>query len=75
MSLTVDAQFAMPHNLLDLSLLLQVMQRLPCKATIDLQSVDESGNCDEAVRLYIFVELVRGCFIENNGVVGLILDY
>lgn len=64
----------MPNHLLDLSLLLQIIQRFPCQAAIDLQSVDKRGNCDEAVRLDVFVEFVRGGFVENDGVVGLVLD-
>ena len=73
-SLTVDAQLAVPNNLLDLSLLFQIIQRLPCQASIDLQSVHKSCYCDEAVGLDVFVEFVGGCFIENDGVVGLVLD-
>lgn len=65
----------MPNHLLDLSLLLQIIQRLPCQAAIDLQSVDERGDCDEAVGLDVFVEFVGGGFVEDDGVVGLVLDY
>jgi hypothetical protein len=65
----------MPNNLLNLSLLLQIVQRLPCQASIDLQSVDERSNCDEAVGLDIFIEFVGGGFVEDDGVVGLVLDY
>jgi len=74
-SLTVDAQFAVPNHLLDLSLLLQIIQRLPCQAAIDLQSVDERSDCDKAVGLDVFVELVGRGFIEDDGVVCLVLDY
>lgn len=65
----------MPHHLLDLPLLLQVIQCLPCQAAIDLQSVDECRDCDEAVGLDIFVEFIGGRFVEDNGVVCLILDW
>lgn len=75
MKLTVDAQLAVPNHLLDLSLLLQIIQRLPCQAAIDLQSVDERGDCDETVGLDVFVEFVGGGFVEDDGVVGLVLDY
>ena len=64
----------MPNHLLDLSLLLQIIQRLPCKATIDLQSINEGGDCDEAVGLDVLVEFVGGGFVEDDGVVGLVLD-
>ena len=65
----------MPNHLLDLALLLQIIQRFPCKAAIDLQSVHERGHCDETVGLDVFVESIRGGFVEDDGVVGLILDY
>ena len=73
--LTVDAQLAVPHHLLDLSLLLQVIQRLPRQTAIDLQSIDERGDGDEAVGLHVLVEFVRGGFVQDDGVVGLVLDY
>lgn len=65
----------MSNHLLDLSLLLQIIQRLPCETAIDLQSVDKGGNCNEAVGLNVFVEFVGGGFVEDDGVVGLVLDY
>ena len=64
----------MPHHLLDLPLLLQIVQRLPCEASINLQSVDEGGDGDEAVGLDVFVEFVGGGFVEDDGVVGLVFD-
>ena len=70
----VDAQLAVSNNLLDLALLLQVIQRLPRQTPVDLQSIDKGGNGDEAVGLDVFVEFVRGGFIEDDGVVGLVLD-
>ena len=65
----------MPNHLLDLTLLLQIIQRFPCEATIDLQPVHEGRDCDETVGLDVFVEFVRGGFVEDDGVVGLVLDY
>lgn len=65
----------MSNHLLDLSFLLQIIQRFPCEATIDLQPVDEGSDCDEAVGLNVFVKFVGGGFVENDGVVGLVLDY
>ena len=64
----------MSHHLLDLSLLLQIVQRLPCETAIDLQSINERGDCDEAVGLDVFVEFVGGGFVKDDGVVGLVLD-
>lgn len=48
-SLTVDAQLAMPNHLLNLSLLLQILQRLPCQTSIDLETIDERGDGYEAI--------------------------
>ena len=64
----------MPNHLLDLALLLQIIQRFPCQAAIDLQSIDERGDGDETVGLDVFVEFIRGGFVEDDGVVGLVLD-
>lgn len=65
----------MPNHFLDLPLLLQIVQRFPCQAAVDLQSVHERGDCDEAVGLDVFVEFVGGGFVEDDGVVGFVLDY
>ena len=64
----------MPHNLLDLALLLQIIQRLPRKAPVDLQAIDEGGDGDETVGLHVFVEFVGGGFVEDDGVVGFVFD-
>ncbi len=64
----------MTHHLLNLTLLLQIIQRLACQRTIDLQPVHERGHRDEAIGLHILVELIRGGLIEHDGVVGLVLD-
>ena len=64
----------MSHNLLNLPLLLQIIQRLPRQTAIDLQTIDERGDGDQAVRLDIFIEFVGGGFVEDDGVVGLVLD-
>lgn len=73
-SLTVNAQLAVPNNLLDLPLLLQIVQRLPRKTAIDLQTIDERRDGDEAVGLHVFVQFVRGGLVEDDGVIGLVLD-
>lgn len=64
----------MANNLLDLALFLQVLQTCPCQRAIDLESIDESGNGDEAVRLDVLVELIGGGLVEDDGVLGLVLD-
>ena len=64
----------MSHHLLDLSLLLEIAQRLPRQATVDLQSIHQCRDGDEAVGLDVFVEFVGGGLVEDDGVVGLVLD-
>ena len=64
----------MSNNLLDLALLLQIVESLARQAAVNLQSIDESGDCDEAVRLDVFVEFVGSGLVEDDGVVGLVLD-
>lgn len=65
----------MSHNLLDLALLLQILQRLPRQGPVDLQPINKRGHGDETVRLHVLVEFVRGGFVEDDCVVGLVLDY
>lgn len=64
----------MANNLLDGTLLLEVGKGFPCERTVDLETVDEGGNGDQAVGLDILVELVCGLLVEDNGVLGLVLD-
>ncbi len=73
-TLTINAQLAMPHHLLNLALLLQIVQRLPSQTAVDLQPIDERGHRDEPIGLHVFVEFVGGRFVEHDGVVGLVLD-
>lgn len=65
----------MSNNLLDLAVRLEVSERFPCKRAVNLQTIDEGGNGDEAVGLDILLELVVDLLIEDHGVVGLVLDY
>lgn len=65
----------MRNDGLDLSLLLQVLQALASQRAIDLQSVDQGGDGDETVGLDVLVELLGGGLVENDGVLGLVLDY
>jgi len=73
--LTVNAQSTVTDNLLDLSLLLQICQCLPSERAVDLQAIDEDSDGDEAVGLHVLVELLGGLLVEDDGVVGLVLDY
>jgi len=61
-------------NLLDLTVGLKVVKSLTRERTVDLQAIDESGNGDEAVGLDILLELVVGLLVENDSVLGLVLD-
>lgn len=71
---TVDAELGVTDNLLDLTVGLEVGKRLSCERAVDLQTIDKGGNGDEAVGLDILLELVVGGLVENDGVLGLVLD-
>lgn len=71
---TVDLHLAVANNLLDLALLLQIRKALPCQGAVDLKSVDQDGDGHEAVGLDILVELLRGRLVQDDGVLGLVLD-
>ena len=65
----------MPHNLLNHPPLLQVIQRLPGQATVYFQPIHQHRHSDETVGLDVLVQLVLGSLVENDSVVGLVLDY
>lgn len=71
---TVDGALGVSDNLLDLTLLLEVGKGLPGEGTVDLQTVDKGGDGDEAVGLDILLKLVVGGLVEDDGVLGLVLD-
>lgn len=64
----------MANNLLDLTALLEVSESLAGKAAVDLETVDKGSDGDQAVGLNILVELLSGGLVEDNGVLGLVLD-
>ena len=64
----------MRNHLLDHTLLLQLPQRMARDRSIDLHAVDEGGNGNETVRLDVLVEALDGLLVEDDGVVGLVLD-
>ena len=64
----------MPHHLLDLSLLLQIIQRLPRQTPVNLQPIDQRRYRDQAIRLHVFVKFVGGGFVEDDGVVGFVFN-
>jgi len=61
-------------NLLDLASLLEVGEGLAGERAVDLQSVDKDGDSHETVGLDILLETVVGGLVENDGVLGLVLD-
>lgn len=73
-SRTVDGQLAVADDLLDLAVGLEVLQRLAGERAVDLETIDEGGDGDQAVRLDILVELVGDVLVEDDSVLGLVLD-
>ena len=71
---TVDGQLRVTDNLLDLAVGLEVVEGLACERTVDLETIDEGGDGDQAVRLDILVELVGDVLVEDDSVLGLVLD-
>lgn len=59
---------------LDDPLCLQLSQRLPRQATIDLQSFNENTDTDESIGADFFEKLFVSGFVEEDGIVGFILD-
>ena len=64
----------MTDNLPDGTLLLEVGKGLAGERAVNLQAIDEGSDGDEAVRLDVLVELVRGGLVEDDGVLGLVLN-
>lgn len=69
-----DLHLTVADNLLDLALLLKVGQALPCQRAVDLETIDQSGDGHQAVGLNILVQLLRGLLVQDDGVLGLVLD-
>jgi hypothetical protein len=73
-SRTVDVQLRVADDLLDLAVLLEVVEGFPCERTVDLETIDEGGDGDQAVGLNILLEAVVLLLVEDNSVLGLVLD-
>lgn len=71
---TVDLHLAVSNNLLDLTLLLEVLEAAAGKRAVDLETVDEGGDGDKAVGLDVLVKLVGSGLVKDDGVLGLVLD-
>lgn len=59
---------------LDHALLLEVGEALPREGAVDLHAVDEGRDGHKPVGLDILVELVGGGLVQDDGVLGLVLD-
>lgn len=71
---TVDLHLAVRGDGLDQALLLEVGDALAGQGAVNLHAVDENSDGDQAVRLDILVELLGGGLVQDNGVLGLVLD-
>ena len=72
---TVDVHLGVADDLLDRTLRLEVSESLASKTAVDLQTVNEGGDGDQTVGLNILVESLGGGLVEDDGVLGLVLDY
>lgn len=61
-------------NLLDLAVLLKLLESLASQAAVDLETVDKGGNGDQTEVLDVLLETLGGLLLEDDGVVGLVLD-
>lgn len=64
----------MPHHLLNLPLILEIIQRLPRQRPINLQPIDERSDGDEPVGLDVLIQFIRGGFVEDDGMIGFVFD-
>jgi hypothetical protein len=71
---TVDGHAGVTNDLLDLAASLKILESLAGKAAVDLETIDEGGDGDQTVRLNILLQLLVGGLVENDGVLGLVLD-
>lgn len=74
MERTVDVHLGVANNLLDLALGLEISKALTGEAAVDLVTVNKGGDGDQTVGLDILVELLGGGLLEDDGVLGLVLD-
>lgn len=64
----------MGGNGLDDALLLKVGKALAGERSVDLHAVDEDSDGNQAVGRNVLVELLGGGLVEEDGVLGLVLD-
>lgn len=63
------------HDPLNLTLLLQMPNRHPCQATIDLQPLDQDTLTDEFEGGDFFEDTIVGGLVKGDGVLCLVLDF
>lgn len=71
---TVDLHLAVVDDRFDHALVLEVLDALAGEGAVDLHSVDQDSDGDEAVGLDILVQLLGDGLVEDDGVLGLVLD-
>lgn len=62
------------NDLLDLTILLKLSESLTGQAAVDLETVDQSGDGDQAEVLDILLETLGCLLLKDDAVVGLVLD-
>lgn len=62
-------------NRFDDPLCFQLSQSLPGKTSIDLQPFHKNTHTHKSIRADFFEEFVVGGFIEEDGIVGFVLDF
>jgi hypothetical protein len=71
---TVNLHLAVGNDRLDDTLLLEVGNALAGQRAVDLETVDEGSDGHQAVGLDILVQLLGSVLVEDDGVLGLVLD-
>lgn len=71
---TVNVQPGVADNLLDLALVLHILEDLASDGAVDLHAVDKGGDSDKTVGVDFLVKTVGLFLVENDGVLGLVLD-
>jgi len=61
-------------DLLDGTSLFEVLESLAGDRSVDLQTIDEDSDRDQAVGLNILLKALVGLLVENDGVLRLVLD-
>lgn len=71
---TVDVEAVVTDDLPDLTFLLEGVQSLTGETAVDLETINKGGDGDQTVGLDFLVESLKGGLLEDNSVLGLVLD-